>query len=218
MTGGAPDPAESSTFKYNAVPAELAVRCGGCGACAQFQFAAIALIKTVADREYFKADRAFECVKITADNGQMRAVAIYYFGLGQRLPDADELPVGYTPDLWRARAPAGHRIDKASGSLACFHCHVRKKHTLSWPSDAYFQITYKSQMLWAYDRGSAVKLRDYLASDARVKTQIKVRERGGRTETHRVTDSFLSRIPEVFQTQTARKPVVKKLTEIIEAA
>lgn len=218
MTGGAPDAADSSAFKYNAVPAELAVRCGACGACAQFHFASIAVIKTAADREYFAADKAFECVNFAADNGQTRAAAIYYFGLGQRLPDASELPDGYAPDLWRARAPAGRRIDKAKGSTACFHCHLRKKHTLSWPSEAYFQITYKSQTLWAYDRASAIKLRDYLASEARVKTQTQTRERGGRSESYAVTDSFLSHIPEVFQTQKARKHVVKKLTEIIEAS
>jgi hypothetical protein len=76
------------------------------------------------------------------------------------------------------------------------------KHELSWPSDAYFSIVYKSQVLWAFNKESAIELRDYIGSDER---NLGTNKWGG----------FLLHIPSIFKQQGARKHVVNKLNKLL---
>ncbi len=58
------------------------------------------------------------------------------------------------------------------GVLVCKTCPSAQRYKLNWPEDAYFQITYKGQKLWAYNRAFAVSLLAYLESETRKKTTV----------------------------------------------
>ena len=82
------------------------------------------------------------------------------------------------------------------------------KHKLDWPEEAYFQVSYKGKVLWAYDRKTASKLLNYIKSDDR-------RKRIELQPSYIVQDAFLRKIPEHFQTAKARKAIAKKLEKIL---
>ncbi len=92
------------------------------------------------------------------------------------------------------------------GVLVCKTCPSAQRYKLNWPEDAYFQITYKGQKLWAYNRAFAVSLLAYLESETRKKTMV---SDGGA----RATRPFLNSVPTLFQTAKARPIVVRALKQ-----
>ncbi len=86
---------------------------------------------------------------------------------------------------------------------SCGHnCHFRGKHVLNWPSDAYFSIAYKSDVLWAFNRESALELKKYIQSNDRDTSKYK-------------WSNFLLHIPSLFKQSGARDEVVKRLNGVL---
>jgi hypothetical protein len=114
------------------------------------------------------------------------------------------LPGGYSPEDWD-HSPylyRSHGLD--IGSVTCQSCGYRKKHSLNWPDEAYFQIDYKGKVLWAFDRESATVLRDYVRSETR--------QRDGKWK------AFLLHIPSHFLKKKAREEVSKKPGKLLLSA
>jgi len=103
---------------------------------------------------------------------------------------------------------------KNTGSIRCSCCLIQRKHSLNWPSDAYFQITYKGKVLWAFDRKYTLKLLSYIESKERKKRIVGYS--GQPWNTVYSQDWFLRHIPEHFQSAKARPEIVKKLKSILE--
>jgi hypothetical protein len=82
------------------------------------------------------------------------------------------------------------------GVINCKSCPKIRRYRLRWPEDAHFQISYKGERLWAYNRTFALSLLDYLDSDVRKSTR---------------SNPFLNSVPTVFQTAKARPIVVRAL-------
>ena len=136
--------------------------------------------------------------------------ALYYPHVSNALENIDDLPDGYTPKSWKPviyRYVGAKRAVFASiddeGVLTCKSCPAVRRYKLNWPEDAYFQITYKGQRLWAYNREFAVSLLDYLESEMRASTNSR---------------PFLNSVPAVFQTSKARPNVVRALKQKLGVA
>jgi len=99
------------------------------------------------------------------------------------------------------------------GGNTMFQLFDSKKHNLKWPEEAYFQINYKGQVLWAFDRKYALKLLSYIESKERKKRIVGYSGKPWNTIISQ--DWFLRHIPEHFQTAKARPEIVKKLKSIL---
>lgn len=75
---------------------------------------------------------------------------------------------------------------------------MRWRHVFEWPQDAHFQIEYRGQVLWAFERSSMVALIDFVAST-------------DRRNTRRPSAGFLMKVPSHFLVAKALAPVLKKL-------
>ena len=189
------------------MPHIVMVRCSECTSAADFEFAEIVKIKRKQDIAYFKKNEQFDYCKFEDRFGQYWHGAIYYPGFsGRTFGAVKDLPVGYQPEDWthsRYWKPLKFRYEL--GTLVCKSCGYREKKKLVWPNDAFFQIAYKSQVLWAFDRDSTMSLRDFIASTHRDRRN------------HRY-QLFLRHIPSHFLAKHAREPVVKKLASLIEGS
>ncbi len=88
------------------------------------------------------------------------------------------------------------------GAVSCNNCQTRKPYILQWPNDAFYSISIKDEILWAFNRESAVDLRDYIASGER------------KTEKYKWA-SFLLHVPTAFKKQNTRDNVVKKINKVL---
>ena len=181
------------------MPHRVAVTCSECAREAVFEFAERVTIKTNDDLHWFEKSQHFDCLKQADTNGQYYHSAIYYHGLmGNTLPLISDLPRGYEIEDWAHSEHKFRPLADWLGTLVCECCGKRSKHTLDWPREAYFQIEYRNQILWAFDRASTAELIDYICAS------------------HRRPDDFiywpfLMKIPHVFLTRQARETVVKRL-------
>jgi len=89
-----------------------------------------------------------------------------------------------------------------SGAFSCGACYKRGEHTLNWPEDAYYSISYKGKVLWAFNYESALDLLNYIKSTDRQRTKYK-------------WGHFLLYIPTVFKTKKARSVIVKRLSKLL---
>lgn len=180
------------------MPYQVAIQCPDCAREALFAFFECVEIRFKKDIEYFKQSPLFEYRKVIYDGVGVN-LACYYHRLSQNsLPDITDLPDGYSMADWEH----GFRYRMYGfndGTIVCHDCGHRKKHVLSWPGEAYFQIEYKQKMLWAYDRDSTVELLDYICSKNRDRARYKYR-------------SFLLHLPAHFQAQNARAHIIKYLS------
>ena len=113
-----------------------------------------------------------------------------------------QLPEEYSPENWAHSKylMRNHGLDL--GAFSCSHCDTRKPYILQWPEDAYYSIGYKGEILWAFNRESAIDLRDYIASNER------------KTEKYRWA-KFLLHVPTVFKKQNARISIVKQINKVL---
>jgi hypothetical protein len=181
------------------MPHRVAVLCSDCASEAAFEFAERVRIKTNDDLHWFEKSKHFDCLKQAGSDGQYYHAAIYYHRLtGNTLPIISDLPRGYKIEDWAHSEHQFRPLGDWRGTLVCESCGKRSKHTLDWPREAYFQIEYRNQNLWAFDRASTAELIDYICAS------------------HRRADDFiywpfLMKIPHVFLTRQARETVVKRL-------
>jgi len=179
---------------------KLDVKCPQCGRCAEFEFAEIRRIKLKADVDFFKSDSMFEYRQFQDSCGHYWHGALYYAGLhGDPRVALGKLPPGYEPGDWdHPPWRRGYGEDTGIGSVRCEHCHLGRKHILNWPGDAYYSVSYRNNVLWAFDRRSACDLCDFILS--------KTRSTG---------NPFLLRVPTVFKTHKAREAVSKHLLRLL---
>ena len=191
------------------------IRCPSCSGAAKFSFATYQIFKKN-DDEYFRKSRDFEIFKGQHSHGSYYHAALFYPGLGNSLENINDLPEDYEANMWRhpywyVTLP---KELKNTGSIRCSCCLIQRKHSLNWPSDAYFQITYKGKVLWAFDRKYTLKLLSYIESKERKKRIVGCS--GQPWNTVYSQDWFLRHIPEHFQSAKARPEIVKKLKSILE--
>jgi len=75
-------------------------------------------------------------------------------------------------------------------------------HTLDLPNDAFFAIGYKGKQLWAFNRESAVDLRNFISGTDRNIDDDKWR-------------NFLLHVPSIFTSKKARESVTKLLSRLL---
>ncbi len=193
----------TGTYDWNPMPHKVEMACPSCGGLSIFEFAEIVKIGLKKDVPFFEESKLFEYEMFKDSCGHKWHGAIYYPGLhGGTVNAIRDLPEGYEPDCWSHSVYLyrGHGLDV--GSVRCTECMLIRKHTLTWPEEAYYSITFKSSHLWAFNRESIIDLRDYIASNERNVDSFRWR-------------NFLLHIPTVFKKQNARDYVVKKINDLL---
>lgn len=170
---------------------------------AGIEFAEIVKIAQKKDLVFFEHSDVFEYAVFTDNCGQNWHGAIYFAILHGGTTDAITLlPEGYSPEHWAHSKYLVRNHGYDLGAFACSQCHTRQPYVLQWPKDAYFSIDFKGEVLWAFDRESAIDLRDYIASNER------------KTENFGWA-KFLLHVPTVFKKKNARTSVVKQLNKVL---
>lgn len=184
------------------MPHVVDVRCPDCTGPATFEFAEVARIRLRQDVPFFKKHPLFEHALVDSRNAEGRwHAAIFFPGLHVRDTSAlRDLPDGYSPSDWDHSKYSYRTHGLDVGTVVCSKCPLRRRHTLRWPEDARFQLGYRGQTLWAFNRDSAVALREFVASDDRKATKWA---------------SFLLHVPKEFLAAKARSEVVKQLDRIL---
>lgn len=99
------------------------------------------------------------------------------------------------------RADGTILTDNRDGQVGCTACGHAASHTLDWPGQAWFQVEYRGQVLWAKDRAMMTEIRRFIAAGAD-------RNAIGKTsEWWR----YLLRIPSIFLSARARDPILRKI-------
>ena len=190
-------------YELNPMPYVLDVRCPDCGGHAKFEFAESADIHLRKDITYFQNSKDFEYVREQSSSGQTQHTALYFHRLGRReLSAIGDLPQGYSAGDWEHSKYLRMASFCHTGAILCAKCGLNCKHELDWPGDAFFQIEYRNNVLWAFDRDIASELLEYIASQDRDRHRFR----------HHL---FLMKIPSVFLSKKARETVVKKLAAVL---
>ena len=185
------------------MPHYVDVKCTHCRNLAHFEFAEIVKINLKEDVPFFQDSSLFEYYLFSDHCGHKWHGAIYFAGLHGGSVDAiTELPDGYKPEYWKHSQylMRNHGLDL--GSIRCVSCNTNKMHTLDWPNEAFFSIGYKGKQLWAFDRESAIDLRDFITSTGRNIDNYKWR-------------NFLLYVPSIFTSKKARESVTKLLDRLL---
>lgn len=193
----------TETYDWNPMPHKVDVKCPQCGLRAEFEFAEVCRIELKADVEFFKNCTQFEYRQLQDSCGHYWHGALYYAGLhGDPRVALGNLPSGYEPSNWNHSKYLYRSHGMDIGSVHCEHCHLRKKHSINWPSDAYYSVSYKNNVLWAFNRESACDLHDFILSKTRDISKYR-------------WSSFLLHVPTVFKTLKARELVAQKLFRLL---
>lgn len=181
----------------------LDVSCPDCRGLARFDAATIRAISLKQDVAFFQQHPTLEYGLFTSQSGQNWHGARYFPGLhGDPRRSLHSLPQGYQGEDWgNTYLPDAH-MTECLGSVTCEQCGFRARHLLQWPVEAYFSLTYKGQLLWAYNREAANDLLDYLLSDRR------------RPDHYRWA-RFLRHVPTLFKTRKARPAVARQLSRLL---
>lgn len=99
-----------------------------------------------------------------------------------------------------------YRIGRGShGPCVCPSCgYHNEKHPLQWPEEAYYQCEVNGKTLWAWSRGYAVALRDFLSSSTR-----EPRDYPG-------YENFLFHVPKDFLLAKHRDTAVHRLVRLLK--
>lgn len=186
------------------MPHLVDVKCPSCGHLARFEFAEVCRIRLKEDVRFFQDNDLFEYRKFQDSCGHYWHGALYFPGLhGDSVNAIHFLPKGYQASDWDHSKCLYRCSGWDVGSVRCEQCHLRSKHHLRWPEDAYFSISYRGHVLWAFNRESAYELNEFLSSKFRDWSKYRWR-------------AFLMRVPTVFKTHKARETVTKQLVRLLE--
>lgn len=192
-------------YDWNPMPHVVSVKCPDCAGLARFEFAEIVKIDCREDLPFFQNSSLFEYRRFQDSCGHYWHAAIYYPSLhGDGIGAISDLPAGYSPADWSHSRYLRGNCGPERGAVSCTRCHLRRPHTLNWPQDAFYSATYKGQLLWAFDRESALELAAYIGSKSRAISQY----RWGR---------FLLHVPTAFKSHKARYTIQKQLGRLLEA-
>lgn len=196
------------TYQWLPMPSSLEVRCGVCGTHSTFEFAVTCRIKRRSDVEFFKSNAFFDVVVQQTTDGQNERLAVFYPGLTvKEIPGNVPLPEGYSANDWKQHKgfrnhsfPSGDVSN--SGTLTCSLCNVRARHRLNWPEDSWYQFTYKSKTLWAFDRQHLKEIRDFVATSDRRPSDF-------------VYAQVLGEMPAHFLSRGARPAIIHKIDQLL---
>lgn len=190
-------------YEWNPMPYKVAIKCPRCGSYALFEFAEIVQIKLKKDIEHFQLSDQFDYHFFQDRSGQRWHAAVFYPGLhGGSTKSISSLPEGYAPELWNHSRYLTEHHDIPWGSFICTSCNKQSKHVLQWPEDAFYLVSHKGQSLWAFDRESAVELRDFIQSTSRNENDFR-------------WERFLRHVPTVFKHQKNRDRIVKQIDKLL---
>jgi len=88
-----------------------------------------------------------------------------------------------------------------NGLVQCSYCHSNSKHKLNWPSDAYWQWEIRGELLWAWDKGHAKVILNF----------VKEKNRPSRYSYN------LKHIPSHFLSAKVRDLVVQRMVQSLNA-
>lgn len=196
----------TAPYEWNPMPHTLDIRCSRCKQRAYFEFAELVRIREKKDVQFFKDSDQFEYLLCQDSCGHKWHCALFFPGLhGRTVNMIRELPDGYSPSDW-AHSKYLYRSSNIDigdiGSIDCDQCGQRQIHQLKWPQDAYYQIEYKGQILWAFNRETATELKEYILSKERDMAKFK-------------WQAFLLHVPTIFLKQNARDEIVKRLEKLL---
>lgn len=190
-------------YDWSPMPHKVDIKCPSCGKYCVFEFAEVVRIELKQDVPFFEQSDVFEYSMFSDSCGHKWHGAIYFSNLhGGSTNAITNLPLGYTPQDWDHSKYLTRSKGTDLGAYTCSYCHSRKPYTLQWPHDAYFSINYKSEVLWAFNRESAIELRDYIASNERKIEKFKWAK-------------FLLHVPTVFKKHNARDNIVKQINNML---
>ncbi len=195
----------TAVYEWKPMPHCLDIRCPECSRLATFEFAEMVKIQLKKDVPFFQNHSLFDYAFFRDSCGNGWHAAIFFAGLRISHTSAlTDLPEGYEPSAWDhsryLHQSRGNGNDL--GTVVCRNCSLRRKHTLSWPNDAYFQIDSRGKVLWAYHRESAIDLRNYLESVDRKQSGYK-------------WELFLRHVPGDFLVAGLREQQVKLLDRLL---
>ena len=193
----------TGTYDWNPMPHKVEIKCPSCSEHAQFEFAEVVKISLKKDVPFFKKNDLFDYRVFKDSCGHKWHGAIYYTNLhGGSTTAIRDLPEGYKPENWNHSRYLMRNHGTDLGAISCSNCHVRRPYYLQWPNDAFYSIALKGEVLWAFNRESAVELRDYIASNERKTGKYKWAR-------------FLLHIPSIFKKQNVRDNVDKQINKIL---
>jgi len=196
----------TAPYEWNGMPHILDVRCPHCGKKAYFEFSEIVRIREKKDVPFFQKSDQFEYRLMKDRCGHKWHAAIFHAGLhGRTVGSIRELPPDYMAEDWAHSEYLRANNGLDLGSIHCGFCHFRAVHTLKWPKDAYYQIDYKNETLWAFHEESARALRDFILAAHRDRSAFK-------------WQNFLMHVPTVFLRHLARETVVRRLNGLLDPA
>lgn len=185
------------------MPHIVEVRCPSCSGNAAFEFAELVRIKKKEDVPFFQSAKQFEYQRLQDSCGHFWHAALYCAGLHGRPSRAlHDLPAGYSATEWEHSKYLLRSTQTDTGSVTCTHCGLRRMHRLQWPEEAYFAVTYRHELLWAFNRESALELLGYLSSGIRDISRYRWR-------------NFLLHVPSLFKSRGARDAVSKQLQMLL---
>lgn len=94
-------------------------------------------------------------------------------------------------------------LNSLRGTSICGNCHSPEKIKISWPKDAYYQVSYSGRLLWFYDRSHVAAMLELLS--------------GAGAVSHHWKFWFDRKLPTVFKTARARKQLPAKLKRMLQA-
>lgn len=192
-------------YQDNLMPHVLALACPQCSHEAVFDFMECVKIRLKKDIAYFQKSKVFEHRKTRNHDGHGINLACYFHKLDYHsLPDIADLPQGYAITDWAHSNYVYRTYGLGEGTVVCTQCGLRRKHKLNWPDEAYYKINVKQHSLWAFNRQSAIDLRDYIQSEDRDRSVYKSRH-------------FLLKVPSHFQAKNLRDLIVKRFTAKLSA-
>lgn len=185
------------------MPHVVAVTCPACRACAEFEFAEVRRIPLKRDIAYFENSKLFEYRRFRDSCGHDWHGAVHYFRLNGRLDSITDMPDGLDAQDWQHSRYLVRSQTFEWGTIDCFVCGHRAKHTLAWPAEAHYAIEYRGEVLWAFNRESAKELRDYVHSTDRDPRRYR-------------WVSLLRHVPSTFLRKKARSAVVRRLDALLQ--
>jgi len=190
-------------YQWNPMPHIVDIRCPECGGRAEFEFAEVVRIRLKKDVDFFKKSKLFEYRFLRDRAGTGWHAAFYFLRVHGRSTDVlDDLPAGYSPADWNHSRYLYRSHGHDWGTVDCFECDLRRKHVLSWPDEAFYQIVFGRAVLWAFHRESAVEIRDFIVSVDRDPAAFKWR-------------TLLVHLPKEFLAAKARDGIVKRLDRLL---
>jgi len=190
-------------YEWNPMPHIVEIRCPECGGHAEFEFAEVVHIRLKKDVDFFKKSKLFEYRFLRDRAGTGWHAAFYFPRVHGRSTDIlDDLPAGYSPADWNHSRYLYRSHGSDWGTVDCFERDLRRRHVLSWPDEAFYQIVFRRDVLWAFHRESAVEIRDFIAFVDRDHAAFK-------------WGTLLIHLPKELLAAKARDGIVKRLDRLL---